>query len=94
MEYGCKNINLLDEAKVKHIRKLIYLPRLLMSTLQQLKTTEVKSEKKAETRMIAQRVSTLIHKQADSISQAIEDYAQRQNEREVGHENVRCLVEY
>lgn len=49
----------------------------------QLETTEVKTEKKIESRAIAQRVSNLIHQQAGFISQTIEDYAQRQNEREV-----------
>lgn len=48
-----------------------------------METTEVKTEKKVESRAIAQRVSNLIHQQAGFISQTIEDYAQRQSEREV-----------
>lgn len=43
----------------------------------------MKTEKKLENRAIVQRVSNLIHQKADFISQTIEDYAQRQNEREV-----------
>lgn len=55
---------------------------LLDETQQLMEKTEVKSEKKLENRAIAHKVSNLIHQQADLISQTIEDYTQRQNERE------------
>ncbi|KAI9557841.1 hypothetical protein GHT06_014590 [Daphnia sinensis] len=55
---------------------------LLDETQQLVEKTEVKSEKKLENRAIAHKVSNLIHQQADLISQTIEDYTQRQNERE------------
>lgn len=54
-----------------------------------MEKTEVKSEKKLENRAIAHKVSNLIHQQADLISQTIEDYTQRQNEREVKKKYVR-----
>lgn len=43
----------------------------------------MKTEKKLESRAIAHKVSNLIHQQAGMISQTIEDYTQRQNERQV-----------
>ncbi|XP_057377894.1 coiled-coil domain-containing protein 93-like [Daphnia carinata] len=55
---------------------------LLDDSQQLIEKTEVKSEKKLENRAIAHKVSNLIHQQADLISQTIEDYTQRQNERE------------
>jgi hypothetical protein len=49
----------------------------------QLVEKTMKSEKKLENRAIAHKVSNLIHQQAGFISQTIDDYTQRQNEREV-----------
>ena len=48
-----------------------------------MEKTETKSEKKLENRAIAHKVSNLIHQQAGFISQTIDDYNQRQNERQV-----------
>jgi hypothetical protein len=48
-----------------------------------MEQTEVKPPKKQESRAIAHKVSNLIHQQAGMISQTIEDYTQRQNERQV-----------
>lgn len=54
--------------------------------------TETKSEKKLENRAIAHKVSNLIHQQAGFISQTIDDYAQRQNERQVLHHNSLLFI--
>ncbi|XP_046457734.1 coiled-coil domain-containing protein 93-like isoform X1 [Daphnia pulex] len=64
----------------------------LLDDTQQLVEKTMKSEKKLENRAIAHKVSNLIHQQAGFISQTIDDYTQRQNERE-GERDERTHLE-
>lgn len=91
MEYGYNKVNLLDDTQQVNIiitLNEMWKPIQMKKYSNQLVEKTMKSEKKLENRAIAHKVSNLIHQQAGFISQTIDDYTQRQNEREVLKEKV------